>query len=83
MPVGYDAQHWANYWRWLMKNLRGNLVIGDFNVDPNRRNSQDSTALKALEQSNWQLGEPVGEWSFKSSKGHCSKIDHVLFYNNV
>lgn len=83
VPVGHDAQHWRNYWNWLVNNLHGDLVIGDFNIDPSRRNSRDRVALETIEQSDWQLYEPKGEWSYKSSRGHSSKIDHVLYGDGV
>lgn len=84
-PMYRSATQWRDYWSWLAKQLKGDLIIGDFNIDPERLHRRDSIALECLclGESNWKLGESKGEWSYKSTSGNTSRIDHVLVKNTL
>lgn len=82
-PMYRSASQWRDYWSWLAQQLKGDLVIGDLNVDPERLHRRDSVALECLGVSDWEFGDPEGEWSFKSTSGNTSKIDHVLVKNRL
>jgi len=77
-PMYRAVRQWREYWSWLVRQLNGDLTIGDLNVDPKRQHRGDLIALEYLNGTNWQFGEPEGEWSYKGPSGKTSKIDHVL-----
>lgn len=71
-PAYPKAADWYAYWSAL--ELRGDVVIGDLNVDPGRGGKRD----RVLPQG-WQVVTPVG-FSFESQRqsGKRSAIDHAL-----
>ena len=63
--------------------MSGDLVIGDFNVDPTRSTKRDRVINGLVQSGGWRLAEVEGEWSYRGHTGNQSKLDHVLGRGDV
>ncbi|HVI03439.1 MAG TPA: endonuclease/exonuclease/phosphatase family protein [Enhygromyxa sp.] len=70
----YKPRDWYAYWDALAQRLDGDVVIGDFNVDPSRRRRRDQVLPMG-----WRLVTPAHGPSYRSLRnGSESAIDHAL-----
>ena len=83
VPMYKSSSESRSYWDWFgpavgpLLNSR-TVIIGDLNTDPQRSKSRGFEDLKRLVASGWQLPNPVGEWSYISTRGTTSRLDHAL-----
>jgi endonuclease/exonuclease/phosphatase family metal-dependent hydrolase len=83
VPMYETAEEWYRYWRWLQGVIGGDLVIGDLNVDPARRNRRARVLATLMEAGDWRRIEPTGSWSYTGRGGISSRLDHLLFRDTV
>ena len=81
-PAYERATDCIRFWNELSQFIRSTqarhiLYIGDLNADPNNGRKTGGKALASLRQDGWQIPEPVGEWSYRSSRAG-SRIDHAV-----
>jgi hypothetical protein len=79
MPTGgtADAALRDASWRWTLDGLRGDVLIGDFNIDPNRRRTADQRPVALLADRGWRQATVEGGWSYQGARGQRSCLDHV------
>ena len=71
------------FWDWFedaLEALRDHpvVIMGDFNADPDKPRGRGSSHLARLVNKGWQLPRPEGDWSYRSTTGKTSRVDHVL-----
>lgn len=73
-PAYPSAAMWYLYWEELRARLDGDVVIGDFNVDPRRARKRDRVLPEG-----WRVVTPSGGVSYRSTRnGTESVVDHAL-----
>lgn len=72
-PSYTRAADWYTYWTQLSARLDGDVVIGDFNVDPGRDRKRDRVL-----PSGWRVVSPAGTSFRSTSRDAASAIDHAL-----
>ncbi len=78
-PAYKLSREWDAYWDWAGKSLSGDVLIGDFNIDPVRARKRDRAAETITNQNAWQMCNPKGDWSYKSTTGVTACLDHCAF----
>lgn len=78
VPAYGRAGDWYQYWDWINDNLKGDLVIGDFNADPTRQGKWDEVLDILVYVGGWSRTEIEGAWSYRGNNGATSRVDHVL-----
>lgn len=72
------------HWDWLTETMlssdhRRTLILGDLNADPNRpKLAKKDRAMKNLIANGWVHLQVSTSWSFRSTSGNTSLIDHAL-----
>lgn len=82
VPSYHSVADKRSYWEWFGKAttplLPGrSVIIGDLNVDP-RRSGHGSDCLVRLVAKGWRMPHPIGQWSYISTTGLTSRLDHAL-----
>lgn len=77
-PAYSRACDWNDYWSWLCENVRADIVVGDFNTDPNRNRKRDRVLDRFEQAGGWIRAEAKGEWSYKGHNGTRACLDHAL-----
>lgn len=83
VPAYTSTREWYPYWTWLNRVLDGDVVIGDFNADPERPRKWDRVLDKLACENGWFRAKVDGSWSYRGTNGSTSKVDHVLVRENI
>ena len=83
VPFYLKARDARSFWDWFeeaVEPLRNRpvVILGDFNADPDKPRGRGTSHLTRLVKEGWQLPRPEGEWSYRSTTGKTSRVDHVL-----
>jgi len=83
MFVSGDAASERRYRTWLREQAEDwgqhrTIVMGDLNVDPRKARSWQWRSLQSFAEAGWSPTTPDEGWSYMSTKGHVSRIDHGL-----
>jgi endonuclease/exonuclease/phosphatase family metal-dependent hydrolase len=82
-PMYKKRSEWSEYWTWLSSKAKGDILIGDLNVDPSRGNKRDLEYRKLTKDSQWNLCEIEGDYSYQGTNGSKARLDHLLTRNRV
>lgn len=83
VPAYKSARDWYVYWLWLNDALEGDLVIGDFNADPNRKRKWDRVLDDLVIAGGWSFKLADGIWSYRGTNGTTSKVDHAIVRGHI
>ena len=83
VPAYTAAADIYGYWEWLESAISGDLVIGDFNVDPRRPSKRDRVLTSLAERTGFEIVTPTESWSFRCARGTEWQIDHALVRNRA
>lgn len=83
VPMYKSTTEIRSYWDWFGAAIEpllasASVIIGDLNADPRRARGPASECLRRLVATGWQLPDPVGPWSYISTTGLTSRLDHAL-----
>lgn len=84
VPFYEIGSDWRTYWSWFGPHLGQlltprQIVIGDLNVDPFKpRVAWMAMELRRAVDRGWQFPVADGDWSYWSTRGPRSKLDHAL-----
>ena len=83
VPMYKSTTEIRSYWDWFGAAIEplfasASVIIGDLNADPRREQGPASECLRRLVGTGWQLPDPVGPWSYVSTTGLTSRLDHAL-----
>jgi hypothetical protein len=83
VPMYKSITEIRSYWDWFSAAIEpllasASVVIGDLNADPRHAKGPASECLRRLVSTGWQLPDPVGPWSYISTTGLTSRLDHAL-----
>ena len=83
VPMWVKASDWYGAWERLLLRFLGDLLIGDLNIDPQRKRRRDQKPLKALQEAGWHWCPADGPWSYKGNTGVASVVDHAFARGDV
>ena len=83
VPFYLKARDARSFWDWFEEAVeplrkRQIVILGDFNADPDKPRGRGTNHLARLVEQGWRLPRPEGEWSYRSTTGKTSRVDHVL-----
>ena len=78
VPMWVRAADWYGAWDKLVPRFKGDLLIGDLNIDPQRQRRRDQRPLTMLEGAGWNWRCAEGGWSYRGYSGVTSRLDHVF-----
>ncbi len=83
VPIWEKAADWYGAWNEMLPSFQGDLLIGDFNIDPSRMRKRDQKPLGQLREAGWTHAVAEGGWSYRSYSGVTSSVDHVFVRGGV
>ena len=71
---------WYGAWEALVPRFKGDLLLGDMNIDPGEPGKRHRKPLEILQQRGWRWCPADGDWSYRRTGAEHvrSKVDHVF-----
>jgi hypothetical protein len=83
IPMYKTATEWHEYWDWIDAEICADIVIGDFNCDPERANRRDLRMMKFADRNSLRVTSGSSGPSYIGKNGTTSRVDHALTSGNI